>query len=169
MRLHQTGRSRRDKPSITALPVDHVVQRPAIAISTKVVAENIHAAVLALIATVRDMRGDQYPAIRPEKRHWGALELADVDIQHRTTEMIALQRIEKGFLIHDLAPRDIDQHAAALHRREAVLLEQAGRVRGPLTAYCDENALRQKPIESLRRADFAKALRQGRRWAGATA
>src|SRR5215217_5604098 len=44
MRLHQTGRSRCNKPSITSLPVDHVVQLAAIAISTKVVAENIHAA-----------------------------------------------------------------------------------------------------------------------------
>ena len=31
-----------------------------------------------------------------------------------------------------------------------------------MTAYRDEIALRQKPVESLRPADFAKALRQGR-------
>ena len=37
MRVCQTGRSRCDKPSITLLPVDHVVQLAAIAISTKVV------------------------------------------------------------------------------------------------------------------------------------
>src|SRR3954452_20831669 len=67
MRLRQTGPSRRDTPSITSLPVDHVVQLPAIPISTKVVEEHIHAAVLALIAAVRDMRRDQHPAIRPEK------------------------------------------------------------------------------------------------------
>jgi len=97
MHLHKTGRCRRDKPSITSLPVDHVVQRPAIPISTKVVAENIHAAVLALIAAVRDMWGDQYPAIRPEERHWGALELADVDIQRRAAQMAALQRTEPTF------------------------------------------------------------------------
>src|SRR3954453_3312043 len=149
MRLHQTGRSRRDKPSITALPVDHVVQHSAIAISPKVVAENIHAAVLALIAAVRDMWRDQYSAIRPEPRCWRALELADIDVKHRAAQMIALERAEKSLLVDNLAPRDIDQHAAGLHRREAVLVEQAGRFRGPLTAYCDEIALRQKPVESL--------------------
>src|SRR5215213_377228 len=105
---------------------------------------------------------DQYPAIRPEPRHWRALELADIDIQHRAAQMVALQRVEERVLIDDLAPRDVDQHAAALHRREAVLVEQASRFGGPLTAYCDEIALRQKPVESLRPADFAKTLRQGR-------
>src|SRR3954449_4963701 len=123
MRLHQTGRSRRDKPSITALPVDHVVQHSAIAISTKIVAENIHAAVLALIAAVRDMWRDQYPAIRPEPRHWRGLAFADIDIQRRAAQMVALERAEERVLIDDLAPRDVDQHAAALHRREAVLVE----------------------------------------------
>src|SRR3954451_21174130 len=43
MRLHQTGPSRRDKPSIISLPVDHVVQRPAIAITLKVLAEALAA------------------------------------------------------------------------------------------------------------------------------
>src|SRR5215212_7834401 len=76
--------------------------------------------------------------------------------------MVAFERAEERVLIDDLAPRDVDQHAAALHRREAVLVEQASRLRGPLTANCDEIALRQKPVESLRPADFAEALRQGR-------
>src|SRR3954452_25401444 len=80
MRLRQTGPSRRDTPSITSLPVDHVVQLPAIPVSTKIIAENIYAAMLALIAAIRDMWRDQYPAIRPEPRHWRALELPDIDI-----------------------------------------------------------------------------------------
>src|SRR4051795_6681613 len=101
MRHRQTGRSRCDKPSITSLPVDHVVQLPAIAVSTKVVAENIHAAVLVLIAAVRDMWRDQYPAIRPQSRHWRALELADIDIQHRAPQMVALQRAEERVLVDD--------------------------------------------------------------------
>src|SRR5215212_9280754 len=162
MWLRQTGPSRCNKPSITSLPVDHVVQLPAIPISTKIVAEHIYSAVLALIAAVRDMWRDQYPAIRPEKRHWRALELADIDIERRAAQMVAFERAEERVLIDDLAPRDVDQHAVGLHRREAVLVEQAGCVRGPLTAYCDEIALRQKPVESLRPADFAKAVRQGR-------
>src|SRR4051794_25162867 len=112
MRVPQTGRSRCDKPSITSLPVDHVAQLAAIAISTKVIAENIHAAVLVLVAAVRDMGGDQYPVIRPELRHWRALELADIDIQHRAAQMVALQRAEECVLIDDLAPRDVNQHAA---------------------------------------------------------
>src|SRR3954451_2424491 len=123
MRLRQTGGSRRDKPSITSLPVDHVVQLPAIAISTKVVAENIHAAMLVLIAAIRDMWRDQHPAIRPQPRHWRALELADIDIQRCAAQMVALQRAEECVLINDLAPRDVNQHAAALHRREAALIE----------------------------------------------
>src|SRR3954463_8665111 len=125
MQLRQTGPSRRDTPSITSLPVDHVVQLPAIPISTKVFAENIHAAVLALTAAIRDMWRDQYPAIRPEKRHWRALELADIDIQYRAAQMVALQSAEERVLIDDLAPRDVDQHAAAFHRRKAMLVEQA--------------------------------------------
>src|SRR3954452_21032216 len=114
MRLHQTGPNRRDKPSITALPVDDIVQRPAIAISPKVVAENIHAAVLALSAAVRDMWRDQSPPIRPEPRHWRALELADIDIQRRAAQMVALKRVEERVLIYDLASGYVDQHAAAL-------------------------------------------------------
>src|SRR3954466_7349619 len=162
MWLYHSGPSHSNKLSITSLPIDHVVQLLAIPISTKVVAEHIYAAVLALIAAVRDMWRDQYPAIRPQPRCWRALEFADIDIQHRAAQMIALERAEKSLFVDNLAPRDIDQHAAALHRREAVLAEQAGRFRGPLTAYCDEIALRQKPVESLRPADFAEALQQGR-------
>src|SRR3954470_8612913 len=112
MRLHQTGRSRRDKPSITSLPVDHVVQLPAIPISTKIVAEDIHAAVLALIAAVRDMWRDQHPAIRPELRHRRALELANINIECRAAQMVALERVEERVLVHDLAPGDVDQYAA---------------------------------------------------------
>src|SRR4051795_13215631 len=99
MWLYHSGPSRRDKPSITSLPIDHVVQLPAIPISTKIVAEHIYAAVLALIAAVRNMWRDQYPAIRPEKRHWRALEFADIDIQHRAAQMVALESTEERVLI----------------------------------------------------------------------
>src|SRR5215211_3706931 len=99
LQLRRTSRSRRDKPSITPLPVDDIVQRPAIPISPKVVAENIHATVLALIAAVRDMWRDQHPPIRPEPRHWRALELADIDIERRATQMIALEGVEERVLV----------------------------------------------------------------------
>src|SRR3712207_5634348 len=125
MQLRQTGPGRRDMPSVTSLPVDHVVQLPAIPVSTKIVAENIYAAMLALIAAIRDMWCDQHLAIRSEPRHWRALELADIDIQRRAAQIVALQRVEGRFLIDDLAPRNVNQHTAALHRREAVLVEQA--------------------------------------------
>jgi hypothetical protein len=39
--------------------------------------------------------------------------------------MIALQRVEKGILVDDLATGDVDQHAALLHRGKTGVVEQA--------------------------------------------
>jgi hypothetical protein len=79
------------------------VQRSALPIGTKIVAEYIDTAVMVFVAGVGDMRRDQRPAIRPEKRHWWALKFADIDVERRTTQMTALKSVEKGFLIDDLA------------------------------------------------------------------
>jgi hypothetical protein len=79
------------------------VQRSALPIGTKIVAEDIDTAVMVFVAGVGDMRRDQHPAIRPEKRHWWALKFADIDVERRTTQMTALKSVEKGFLIDDLA------------------------------------------------------------------
>jgi hypothetical protein len=82
------------------LPVDDVTQRPTVAIGAEIVAEHINTTVAVLVAAVRDMRRDQHPAIGPQLRHRQPLEFADIDIERRAAEVIALQRVEKGILTH---------------------------------------------------------------------
>src|ERR1700730_8612369 len=108
------------------------------------------------------MRRDQYPAIGPQLRHRWPFEFADIDIERSAAQMIALHRVEKGVLVHDLASGDVDEHATLLHRGKPVLVEEPGGLGRPLAADHDEIAVRQKPVECLRPADLAKALRQRR-------
>src|SRR5439155_23345432 len=108
------------------------------------------------------MRRDQHPAIGPQLRHRRPFEFAYIDIERRAAQMIALHRVEKGVLVDDLASGDVDEHATLLHRGKPVLVEEPGGLRRPLAADHDEIAVRQKPVECLRPADLAKALRQRR-------
>src|SRR6202040_4126893 len=71
------------------------------------------------------------------------LEFADIDIERRAAQVIALQRVEKGILVDDLATGDVDQHAAVLHRGKTGMVEQAHRLRRPLAADHDKIAVRQ--------------------------
>src|ERR1700730_14991584 len=105
------------------------------------------------------MRRDQHPAIGPQLRYRRPLEFADIDIERRSAQKMALQRVEKGVLVDDLTSGDVDEHAARLHRGKTGSVEQARRLWRPLTADHDEIALRQQPVECLRPADLAKALR----------
>src|SRR5262249_39077249 len=71
--------------------------------------------------------------------------------------MIALERVGKRLLVDDLTPGDVDEHGPRPHRCEAVLVEETGRLRCPLTADHHEIALRQEPIEILRPAKLAES------------
>jgi MFS family permease len=80
------------------------------------------------------------------------LEFADIDIERHAAQVIALQRVEKGILVDDLATGDVDQHAALLHRGKTGLVEQAHRLRRPLAADHDKIAVRQQPVEQTRKS-----------------
>src|SRR5439155_20866834 len=88
------------------------------------------------------------------------LELADIDIERDAAQPTLIERLGERVLIDDLAARDIDQDAALLHQREAVLVEEARRLRRPLTADRDDIGIRQKAVEIGGAAQFAEALRQ---------
>src|ERR1700730_12933032 len=78
--------------------------------------------------------------------------------------MIALERVGEGFLVDDLTPGDVDEHAPHLHRCKAVLVEETGRLRCPLAADHHEIALRQEPIEIPGAAELAESRWQGPVW-----
>src|SRR6516165_182930 len=96
----------------------------AIEICAQILAEEIGGAVTILITARRDMRRDQYSGIGPEPRHRHVLEFTDIDIERRTAQMIALERVGEGLLVDDLAPGDVDEYAPRLHRGKAALVEQ---------------------------------------------
>src|SRR5262249_18328680 len=100
-----------------------------------------------LVARAGDMRGDQDSRISPEPYHRRPLEFADIDVERSASKMTALQRVKERILIDDLAPGDVDQHAAYLHRGKAVLVEQTSRLWRPLTADHHEIAMGQKVVE----------------------
>jgi hypothetical protein len=52
------------------------------------------------------MRRNQHPAIGPEPHRRRALEFADIDVERRAAQMIALQRVGKSFLVDDLSASD---------------------------------------------------------------
>src|ERR1700692_835818 len=115
------------------------------------------------------MRRDQYPRIGPEPCHRRVLEFADIDIEGRTAQMIALERIDEGLLVDDLAPGDVDEHAPRLHRGKTVLVEETGCLPRPLTADHHEIALGQEPIEIPGAAELAESCWQGLDWVRAAA
>src|SRR3984893_18940237 len=78
--------------------------------------------------------------------------------------MIALERIGQCLFVDDLAPGDVDEHRPRLHRRKAVLVEETGRLRRPLTADHHEIAIRQEPIEIPGAAKLAESRWQGPAW-----
>src|SRR5689334_22019952 len=143
--------------SIAALPIDDIPQRRAIEIGAQVVAEEIDGAMTIPIAGSRNMRRDQHPRIGPEPRRRRVLEFADIDVERRASQMVALQRVGQRLLVDNLTPGHIDEYAARLHLRKAVLVEKTRRLRCPLAADHHEVALPQEPVEILRPAELAKS------------
>ena len=78
--------------------------------------------------------------------------------------MIAAKRIDEGFLVDDLAPGDVDEHAPRLHRGKAVFVKETGRLRRPLAADHNKIAIRQEPIEIPWAAELPESRRQGEAW-----
>src|SRR5215470_8801709 len=88
------------------------------------------------------------------------LEFADIDIEPDAAQVTAFERVYECLLVDNLAARDIDEHAAVLHRGKTVLIEQTGRLGRPLAADDDEIALRQKSIEVVSAAELTEPRRQ---------
>src|SRR5579875_1671408 len=93
------------------------------------------------------------------------LELADIDIEHGTAQLLAREGLGQRLLVDDLAARDIDQHASGLHQGEPPGIEQPVGFGRPLAADHDKIALPQEPVEVGGSADFGETRRQ--RFAGA--
>ena len=70
------------------------------------------------------MRRDQHPAIGPQLHHRRPLEFANIDIERGAAQVIAVQRIEKGILVDDLATGNVDQHAALHYRQQAACVRR---------------------------------------------
>ena len=83
--------------------------------------------------------------------------------------MISAKRIDEGFLVDDLAPGNVDEHAPRFHRGKAVFVKETGRLRRPLAADHNKIAIRQEPTEILRAAELAEPRRQGQTWLRAAA
>ena len=66
--------------------------------------------------------------------------------ERHAAQVIALQRVEKGILVDDLATGDVDQHGALLHRDKTGLVEQAHHLRRPLAADHDKIAVDRKSV-----------------------
>lgn len=112
---------------IAPFPIDDISERLAIEIGAQIGAEDIYGAMPILVSGARDMRRDQHPRIGPEPRHGCVLEFTDIDIERSASYVIAAKRINEGFLVDDLAPRDVDEHAPRLHRGKAVFVKETGR------------------------------------------
>jgi hypothetical protein len=133
--------------SIPPLPIDNIAERLAIEIGAEIFAEQINSGMSVLVAGGRDMRRDQDLRFGPQPRHWRALEFADIDVQGRTSQVIALERNGESTFVHDFATSDIDEHAPRPHRGKAVFVEETGCLRRPLAADHHEIAFWQEPVE----------------------
>jgi hypothetical protein len=149
---------------IAPFPIDDISERLAIEIGAQIGTEDIYGTMPILVSGARDMRRDQHPWIGPEPRHGCVLEFTDIDIERSASYVIAAKRVDEGFLVDDLAPRDVDEHAPRLHRGKAVYVKETGRLRRPLAADHNKIAFRQEPIEILRAAELAEPRRQGQAW-----
>jgi hypothetical protein len=149
---------------IAPFPIDDISERSAIEVGVQIVAEDIYGAMPILVCGARDMRRDQHPGIGPKLRHGRVLEFTDIDIEHSASYVIAAKRIDEGFLVDDLAPDDVDEHAPRLHRGKAVDVKETGRLRRPLAADHNKIAVRQEPIQFPGATEFAEPRRQRQAW-----
>src|SRR5438309_11159603 len=77
--------------SIASIPVDDVLQGPAIEIGAQIVAEEVDGTVPILIAGTRDVRRDQNLGIGPQPRHRRVFEFTDIDIERSAPQGVARQ------------------------------------------------------------------------------
>jgi len=52
--------------------------------------------------------------VDPAAAEYGRTPFTDIDIERGASYAIAAKRIDEGFLVDDLAPRDVDEHAPRL-------------------------------------------------------
>ena len=77
--------------SIAALPIHHILERPAGQISREIFAEQADALVLRNIAHGRDMRRDEDALVVPQATVRRPLEFTLIDVQRDTAEFVFFQ------------------------------------------------------------------------------
>src|SRR5262249_62005106 len=91
-----------------------------------------------------------------------AVELAHVDAEPGAAQMVALEGVGKRVLVHDLAARHVEDHAARFHCGETLRIEEPRGLGRPLAADDHEVAFREIAVEIGGPADLDEAGRQQR-------